>query len=87
MSHFTMNDIEQKLCNFIEYDLLEEAHRISPDTPLLETGIDSLSIIEILLFAERTFHTTLPDSILTKENLQTVSHFAQCIYPYLHDPS
>lgn len=80
-----LHDIEAKLCTFIEIDLLEETHKIHPETPLLEMGIDSLSIIELLLYSERTFQLNLPDQIMTKENLQSVRHFAICIKSYMHD--
>lgn len=80
-----INEIEAKLCTFIEVDLLEETHQIHPDTALLEIGMDSLSIIELLLYSERVFQINLPDQIMTKENLQSVRHFAICIKRYMHD--
>lgn len=80
-----IQEIEDKLCTFIQVDLLEETQKIHPDTPLLEIGLDSLSIIEILLYSERVFQVKLPDRIMTKENLQSVRHFSVCVQRHMHD--
>lgn len=73
-----MNDIIEKIINFLitEKKLTqEEALSINLDTDLIETGvIDSMGILELLVFMEREFSIDLEDAIITAENMRSLSN-------------
>ena len=64
--------IETQLCDFLRSGILAEGVGFDAETPLSEAGVDSFSIVQVLLFIERKFGVIVPESYLTRENLRTV---------------
>lgn len=83
MAKFEITEISQSLCKFISENLVATHVSVTPATPLQQIGLDSFSIIEIILFIERKYGLTLPDSELTKENIYSPETLAKCIVKYL----
>lgn len=67
---------ETAIINFLKNNILAEGVEINPQTILRETGIDSYSIVEIILFIERQYNYVLPDHLLKSENFITVETIA-----------
>jgi acyl carrier protein len=42
-------------------------------------GLDSFSLVELLLFCERTFGVVVPESQLTHENLESIAALSRCL--------
>ncbi len=59
-----MTDIRAKLRGFVLEELVycEDPDTFSDDEDLLEAGLDSLGIMRLIMFAEREFGITLPDT-------------------------
>lgn len=72
------NRVRAEICAFIRENLLAEGVIIEPDTILSNIGIDSYSIIEIILFIERKYGTVIPESMLIPENFKSVNAIADC---------
>ncbi len=72
--------IESELCNFIKENLVAENIDILPETDLAVLGLDSFSLIEIVLFLERKFEIELPDEVLTTENVRTAKNISACAF-------
>lgn len=85
-SNITREVITQGLLDFIRTNLIAEEISVAADTNLEELGIDSFSIIEIMLFIERKFGYTIPDSSLTKENVKSVSAIASFVFREINTP-
>lgn len=68
--------ITQALLAFVRESILAEGVAISADSNLRDVGIDSYSVIEMVLFIERQFGIVLPEEKLVPENLQSVSALA-----------
>ena len=70
-------------------EILAKGVDFNEDTPLSDLDVDSLSLIEILLFIERRFGVRVPESHLTHENLHSVTTLADCVCDMAsdHDPS
>jgi acyl carrier protein len=83
----SLPSINQSLCNFISENLVASGVGVLPETPFETLGLDSFSIIEIILYVERKYDLTLPDEALTKTNIYSVSTLADCIHKYLSDKS
>jgi len=73
-----INVLCAEICSFISENLLAENVEINPDTVLSHLGIDSYSIIEILLFIERKYGVVIPEYRLTPENFKSVKSIADC---------
>ncbi|MCL4144858.1 UNVERIFIED_CONTAM: hypothetical protein GTU68_009977 [Idotea baltica] len=77
-----LTDVTQKLQAFIAENILAEGVELTPETILGDLGVDSFSVVEIVLFLERAFGVALPDEALTPENLKTVNSLAAAAMKY-----
>lgn len=75
-----LNIVRQELYNFITSNILAEGVEVNPDTKLSQIGVDSFSVIEIILFIERRFGVILPDELLIPENLKSIEALARCTW-------
>lgn len=78
-----LDSIRTALCGFIRENLVAPGVGVQPETPLDVLGLDSFSIIEIVLFIERNYQLSLPDEALNKENLYSAASIAECVRLYL----
>jgi len=64
----------EKLRIFIFQELvyIEDPDSFGENDDLLEAGLDSMSIMRLILFIESEFGVVLPDDELAPENLQTL---------------
>lgn len=68
--------IEKDIIHFLENNILSEGIKIFPDSSLREVGIDSFSIVEIILFIERKYDIVIPDYKLIPDNFKTIHTIA-----------
>jgi acyl carrier protein len=73
-------DITNALLAFLKTSILEEDIDITAQTSFDQLGIDSLSIIELVLFIERKFQVIIPEDELLPENLNSVESLAACTF-------
>ena len=73
------NQIEADIIHFLESNILHENIKIPSDKHLRELGIDSFSIVEIILFIERKYGSIIPDNQLLPENFKTVQAIAKLV--------
>jgi acyl carrier protein len=79
------NDCERDLASEVRTFILDlfplaRKNRVQNSDALLESGIiDSLGILEVVAFIERTFSTTVADEELSPENFQTIDRIATFI--------
>jgi acyl carrier protein len=76
----TAPSIAESLCTFIRSNLVAEGVEVTPDKPLVQMGLDSFSLIEIVLFVERQYGLQLPDEALSQENIYS----SQTLANYIH---
>lgn len=79
MSAFISNveEIADPLCAFLRDNVLASSVEISSETDLSAIGVDSFSLMEMILFIERRFNLVLPAESLTPENLASVKTLSQ----------
>lgn len=58
--------------HYIETNILSGDIKINADTVLQDAGIDSFSIVEIILFIERKYGVAITDDKLVPENFRTL---------------
>lgn len=68
----TQDEIETQLCDFLRANVLAGDVAVSAETELTSIGVDSFSLMELVLFIERRFGLELPAEALTPENIASV---------------
>ena len=58
--------------NYIEKNIMAENIMIDADTELEDAGVDSFSIVEIILFIEKKYGVSMPDDKLIPENFHSL---------------
>lgn len=76
----SVDTISRELCEYLRSSIIAEGVSFDEDSSLSALGIDSFSIIEILLFIERRFNIVVPESDLTQENLKSAASLALCVH-------
>lgn len=82
-SNITPSVIAENICIFIRSNLVVDGIEVTPSTPLTRLGLDSFSLIEIILFIERQYQLQFPDEGLTQENISSSESLANYIHQYL----
>ena len=80
MDNINKEYISNELVKFIQTTILDSSITITTETQFKDIGIDSMSIIELVLFIERKFNIPLSDKDLIPENLKSVSTLTECTY-------
>ncbi|MBK6542045.1 MAG: acyl carrier protein [Flavobacteriales bacterium] len=71
-------ELAEELCAYLRSHVLAKQVSIDPDLPFAQLGIDSMSIIELVMYLERKHGVALPDKALHPENLRTAKSLARC---------
>ncbi len=74
-----MEKIEKELMEFISTQILAKEVHLSNETVLKEVGLDSFSIVEIVLFIERKFNVLIPDHKMLPETFASVNSIARAV--------
>ena len=77
-----MENIESNLKEFIAENILFSTDGFihGDDTSFLETGIiDSMSVMDLVLFVESTYKIPISDKEITPENFDSINNLAQFI--------
>ena len=73
------NEIIAGIKKYIESNILASEIKIDAGTDLQKAGIDSFSIVEIILFIERQYGVTITDDKLIPENFKTLDALAATV--------
>lgn len=71
--------ISREICGFMRKNVIAEGVPFDEESAFGALGVDSFSLIEILLFVERRFGVVVPEELLTRENLSSVSALSRCV--------
>ena len=76
-------EVCKKMIAFIKDNLVAEGVNLDKDASLTALGLDSFSLIEILLFVERNFNTIVPIEDLNREKTETVHAISTEVIHYM----
>lgn len=67
--------MKEKLSAFIFAELIyhEDPAHFGDDSDLLEAGLDSMGIMRLIMFAEKEFGVTLPDTEIEPANVRSLN--------------
>lgn len=78
-----MNDevtpLAERLLARIRTDLLETGPDFGIDSDLFDAGLDSMSIMQLMLLIEQEFGVQLPDRLVTRTTFATARQIAEAI--------
>ncbi len=77
---FSKEHISHTLTEFVRSNILAQGVPFSSSSSLAKTGVDSYSVIEIILFVERQFGVIIPDVMLVPDNLVSIEAIAECVF-------
>lgn len=74
-----MEETKDILRTFICENILAENVEIKDDSILKDVGVDSFSIVEIVLFIERRFGKLIPDHLMVPETFLSLNSLASVV--------
>ncbi|MFW5931037.1 MAG: phosphopantetheine-binding protein [Desulfosalsimonas sp.] len=73
------NEIESALLGFLKNEIFDPGVEIRADTQLIAAGLDSFSLLRVLLFIEKTFGLRIPEAEINEERMSSVKNMAGLI--------
>jgi acyl carrier protein len=73
----------EELCGFLRTSIFADGVAFDENTPFVDIGVDSLAMVQLLLFIERRYGILIPDAQLVRANLHSVSTLALCVLDLL----
>jgi acyl carrier protein len=76
-----MNDIQSRIIELVR-SILEQnavAAEIAPDTRLVDAGLTSMDMVNLMLGVEAEFDFMIPQDEITPENFQSVETLARLV--------
>ena len=72
-------EIETKLLDFLKREVFAPEVIVTPETDLVASGFDSMSLVRLLLFIETDYGFWIPESEITGDALKNVRALANTI--------
>ena len=72
-------DVTEALVAFVNAEIMAAGRDIGPDDDLERAGVDSLALLQVLLFVERRYGFWIPDEDLTDEVTRTARSLARYV--------
>ncbi|MEM1082761.1 MAG: phosphopantetheine-binding protein [Verrucomicrobiota bacterium] len=71
--------MENELLGMLRNDLLDTDEHLGSESDLFDAGLDSMTIMQLILAIEDRFSTVIDPSELSRENFATVTRIAALI--------
>jgi acyl carrier protein len=72
-------EIETKLLDFLKREVFAPEVAVTPETDLVASGFDSMSLVRMLVFLETDYGFWIPESEITGDALKDVRSLAATI--------
>ncbi len=82
MEKISIENICHELVIYVQKNILDDSVTITPETLFNQVGLDSMSIIELVLFIERKFKVAILEKDLIPDNLKSIRTLAECTFKY-----
>ena len=80
---WTREKLTDLIHQILRDDLLAACSDLTPQSNLIESGLDSLAVTQLLLAIEEATGVWTDESLLTPENLETAETLAASIYEHV----
>jgi len=82
-----VEDLTRFIFETLRDDLLSAGDEFTPQTDLVDAGLDSLAATQLLLAVEEHTGVWVDESVLTPENLASSEALARCVHAVVADGS
>lgn len=72
--------IIEQLSAYLQKRFLAKDVVLETDMPFAEIGIDSMTVVELVMYLEEEFGIVIPANELTGDNLRSLQSLARCAY-------
>jgi acyl carrier protein len=79
------SEIENELMGFLQREVFAPQLALTPETDLLSSGFDSMSLVRVLLFIEKTYGLWIPEGEITGPALSNARALAATVSRLLHE--
>jgi len=83
MSEWTRERLTELVHRILRDDLLAVGAEFTARSNLVDAGLDSLAVTQLMLAIEEATGHWVDESLLTPENLETAETLASCIHAHL----
>ena len=80
MTQIGLNELTNRVFEILRDDLLAVDDSFTPQSNLVESGLDSLAVTQLMLSIEEETGVWVDESLLTPENLESAGSLAACVY-------
>ncbi len=80
---WTKETLEQKVFEILRDDILSVGDGFSVESDLVEAGLDSMAVTQLMLAIEESTGVWVDESLLTPENLASARSLAACVHGQL----
>ncbi len=81
---WTHDRLTELIHKILRDDLLEVSGDFTPASNLIEAGLDSLAVTQLMLSIEESTGVWVDESLLTPENLESSLSLAACVHEHLN---
>jgi methoxymalonate biosynthesis acyl carrier protein len=78
-------DVQARLLEFLRGGMFSAQTCVTEETDLIASGFDSLSLVSLLVFIEKTYGLWIPQSEITETNLKNTGSLAAVIVRLLNE--
>ena len=78
-------DVEARLLEFLSSGIFSEPTQITAETDLIANGFDSVSLVSLLVFIEKTYGLWIPQSEINESSLQNARALAAVVVRLLNE--
>lgn len=83
MGEWTRDRLTELIHRILCDELLTVGAEFTPASNLIDAGLDSLAVTQLMLSIEETTGVWVDESLLTPENLETSETLAACVHEHL----
>jgi acyl carrier protein len=80
-----LTDVQARLLEFLRDGMFSVETHVAEETDLIASGFDSLSLVALLVFVEKTYGLWIPQSEITETNLKNTRSLAAVIVRLLNE--
>ena len=80
MGEWTRERLAELIHKILRDDILSAAEEFTASSNLVEAGVDSLAVTQLMLSIEDATGVWVDESLLTPENLETAETLAACVH-------
>jgi acyl carrier protein len=77
---WTREALTERVYQILREDLLSVGEEFTPRSSLIEAGLDSLAVTQLLLAIEESTGVWVDESLLTEETLASAESLAACVH-------